>query len=800
MKKGVYHFIGMGGIGMSALARILLQKGCVVQGSDVKISPLLDELQKEGAKIQIGHTKESVAMATTVVYSSDIKEDNVELERAKELKLPLLHRSDLLNQLMAGKKALLVTGSHGKTTTTALLASVLKEGRLDPSFVVGGIHLGWKTNGGAGEGPFFVAEADESDGSFLKTASYGAIVTNLDQEHLNFWKTEEALAQAFQQFFSQASHPEHLFWCGDDANLRLLQPKGISYGFGKNNPLRILSCEVFDRGIRFDLEWKGKRYEQIELALFGRHNGLNGAAVFGLGISLGIKEEDIRKAFREFAGTGRRLEKKGEAHGVEIYDDYGHHPVEIEATLAAIRDKVREKRLVALFQPHRYTRVQDLFDRFVICFDEADLVVMTDIYAAGEAPIEGITSAALYSKMRERLGARLHFYPRTHLETGAASLLMPHDVVIAFGAGDISKACEPILHLYQERAPKWNVGVLFGGTSAEHEVSILSAQNIIRTLDPAFYNVRLFGITKNGEWVVGNDAVEKLKQKITFAENSPKISPEALQELSRCDIAVPMFHGPQGEDGMFQGLLDALDVAYVGCDYRASALCMQKAWTKHIAILAGVPTPPYVEMDRTTYRKNRDILNKKIDETLHYPVWVKAVHLGSSIGVSRAARSGDLHKAAELSFAYDDALIVEQEIEGRQIEFSVLGNEYIRVAPPGEILNEGAFYDYDKKYGAAACGVDIPAKLTPTQLKLGEELAIAMYRASGCKGLARIDFFFDRSGHFWLNEINPMPGFTSTSGFPKMWEAAGLNGTKLMDDLVVLALHKQRRLREIRGK
>ncbi|MDE3045553.1 MAG: UDP-N-acetylmuramate--L-alanine ligase [Verrucomicrobiota bacterium] len=798
--KEIYHFIGLGGIGMSALARILLQRGHTVQGSDSTPSPLLTELEKEGAVVHLGHHGEAVSSATTVVYSSGIHEQNVEVIRAKELALPLLHRSDLLHWLMNGKQSLLVTGTHGKTTTTALLASVLSEAQVDPSWVLGGIHQKWKTNGKLGSGSFFVAEADESDGSFLKTPAYGAIVTNLENDHLDHWKTAKELDAGFARFFAQAQHPEHLFWCGDDPRLKALSPPGVSYGFDPSNALRISFFAPTKTGLLFDLEWKGKRYTDIELHLWGRHNALNGAAVFGLALSLGIPESLIRKAFSEFAGTERRLEKKGEAHAAELYDDYGHHPTEIAVTLRALRDKIREKRLIVVFQPHRYTRVRDLFDSFLTCFGEADLLAMTDIYAAGEAPIEGITTATLYAKMREKLGAKVYFFPRNYLETGVAELLRPHDVVLTIGAGDVTKAGEPILDLYRQKAPKWTLGVLFGGTSAEHPVTLMSAKTILHALDPSLYEIKLFGVTKEGEWITGTDALEKLEQKVSFAPGTPKLPPAVLQELTHCDALIPVFHGPQGEDGMVQGLFDLLHIPYVGCDYRAGVLCMHKGWTKQIALMNGVPTAPFVEIDSVAHRRFPDLLRQRIAETLTYPVWIKPVHLGSSIGITRVTKEEDLSAAIDHAFHYDDILIAEQEVVGSQIEFGLFGNEHICIAEPCKVLNEEAFLSYEKKYGPTACGFEIPAQISPMQKAIGQELAITMYKSTGCKGLARIDFFLDQNGHFWLNEINPFPGFTPTSAYPQMWEASGMPITSLCDQLVILAFHKHRRMDEVRGR
>ena len=795
-----YHFIGMGGIGMSALARILLQQGQKVQGSDVKKSALLDQLQNEGARVQIGHDKEALREGDTVVYSTDIHPDNIELKKAQELKLTILHRSDLLDRLMQDQKPILVSGTHGKTTTTALLAATLVEANLDPTFVIGGILRSSNTNGHAGKGLYFVAEADESDGSFLKTCAFGAIVTNLEKEHLSYWKNEENLKDGFRQFFHQVKNPAHLFWCADDQGLKALHPPGISYGFSEDADCRLSNFVQTQHGVRFDLTIGHQHYRAIELALYGRHNALNGAAVFGLALSLKLGEEAIRRAFTAFGGTARRLEFIGSAQRIEFYDDYGHHPTEIAVTIRALRDRVRERRLIVLFQPHRYTRVRDLFDEFLSSFYEADELIMTDIYPAGEPPIEGITSAVLYTKLREKLGPRVRFFPRQHLESGVAALLRPGDVVLTIGAGDITMTARVLLDEIVHHPPKLTIGVLFGGTSSEHEVSLLSARNIIRSLDLTLYHVKSFGITKDGTWIYGDGALKMLEQKLRSSEDSSKISASILEELDKCDVCIPVFHGPQGEDGMIQGMLDALDLPYVGCDYRSGAVCMHKAWTKHVAMINGVPTAPYIECDTASWRRHPERLIDQVSSHFHFPVWVKPVHLGSSIGVSRVMNFEELKAAANRALHYDDYLIVEQEIEGRQIEFAVLGNEYVRIGEPGEILNHGQFYDYEKKYGPQAMHTQTPADLTPLQVQIGKELAQRMYETCGCKGLARIDFFLDREGHYWLNEINPFPGFTSGSLYPKMWEAAGMKPQELCDELVFLALHRHRRLSEIRGK
>lgn len=786
-----YHFIGMGGIGMSALARVLLQQGKKVQGSDIRASTLLDALECEGAKVEIGQSGQMISEGDTVVYSSDIASDNVEMRRAMDLHLPLLHRSELLNALVGDQLPLLVTGTHGKTTSSALLASVLLEGGMDPSFVIGGLIRPMNTNGRAGRGPYFVAEADESDGSFLKTAAYASIVTNLEEEHLNYWKTPEKLFEAFREFFHNTK--QCAVWCIDDEGLRRLSPRGISYGFSDGADWQISRFCTTRTGLSFDLSHGKKSYRKIDLALYGRHNALNAAAVFVLALQLGVSEEAIRRAFLQFGGAARRLEWLGSAQQIDLYDDYGHHPSEIKATLSALRMRIRERRLVVLFQPHRYSRVRDLFEEFLNCFDEADELIMTDIYSAGEAPIEGICSASLYMRLREKLGAKVRFFSRQHLEHSCAAMLMPGDSVLTLGAGDITACGKILLEKIRELKPQLKVGVLFGGVSPEHNVSLMSAQNILNAIDRSIFSIQSFGVTKEGDWIVGDEAMEQLKKKLL--PNRSRLG-EVLERLKECDVCFPVFHGPQGEDGMIQGLLETLVLAYVGCDYRASAICMQKAWTKQMAMLHGIPTANFVDCSIAQWKENPDSVCERVKQ---FPVWVKPVHLGSSIGVSRVLDKEELQDALSRAFSLDDALIVEQEIVGRQIEFAVLGNDFLRVGEPGEILNHGEFYDYERKYGSSPLMTKTPADLSEIEREVGQDLAVRAYRACGCAGLARVDFFLDRSGHYWLNEINPMPGFTSISLYPKMWEAAGMSQQQLCSELIVLALHRRRHLASFAG-
>jgi len=783
----MYHFIGIGGIGMSALARLALQQGHLVRGSDMRTSTLLDQLEKEGAQIYVGQKAGVLQAGDTVIYSTDIDAENIELSEAKKLNLQILHRSELLRELMHDQKALLVAGTHGKTTTTALLATVLLEEELDPSFMIGGLFLHTKMNGRIGKGPYFVAEVDESDGSFLKTFPFGAIVTNLDREHLNYWKTEEKLAEGFKIFSQQTKNSAHFFWCKDSPWLqKIYGMTGISYGFSSDATCRVSGFSPTEQGCLFNIAYFDQEYIDIELALYGRHNALNATAVFGLALSLGCSEKLIRRAFKNFPGISRRFECIGVAHNIEIYDDYAHHPAEIAATLKTLRDRVRERRVIALFQPHRYSRVRDLFEEFTQCFEDVDELIITDIYSAGEEAIENITASLLLEKLQRTFKGQARFLTKVELVQKTFSLMRPGDTLITLGAGDITAIGKIIFQKVIDAPPKLSVGLLFGGSSPEHEVSLSSASQIAALLDPTIYTVESFGISKEGVWMA--DSLDNSSR-----ENVPILRASILERLLACDVCIPVFHGPRGEDGMVQGMLETLSLPYVGCDFSSCAVCMNKSWTKQIAQAHGVATATSIEVDRIKWRKVSEIIVEEAENLLCYPIWIKPVHLGSSIGVSRAINRQELHTAITLAFKYDEILLLEKEVNGRQIEFALLGNEFLRVGCSGEILNQGQFYDYEKKYGSDSIATQTPANLTLSQEQEGKQLAERIYKACNCHGLARIDFFLDQEGQYWLNEINPFPGFTATSLYQRMWAAAGVSPEALCNELIVLALHRYRK-------
>lgn len=449
MNQG-YHFIGIGGIGMSGLARILTDLKMSVTGSDLTASYVTESLEKLGISVFIGHQETNVPPQATVVYSSDIKQGNPELAIARQRGQPVLHRSDLLVQLMERQEVLAVAGTHGKTTTSALLTTVLFEAGMEPSFAVGGMVFPHYGNGAWGGGRFFVAEADESDGTFLKYHPFGAILTNIDRDHLNHFGSEEAIVAAFDTFAKHVQCSQHLFWCGDDHHLRKIMQQGVSYGLGPSCTLRAENRKQIGWRQTFDIVYQGQRFSDVEIALAGVHNVCNALAVFGLAHSLGIHEQVIRRAFATFGGVKRRCQKIAEEEGLLILDDYAHHPTEIKTTLNGIRQAIGNRRLLVIFQSHRYTRTSDCLGQFGTVFESADEVILTEIYAAGEAPIEGVTHDRLLSELQQDEVSACYL-PRKKVAEIVLELLQDGDVVVTMGAGDITKVGPQLAALVRDR-------------------------------------------------------------------------------------------------------------------------------------------------------------------------------------------------------------------------------------------------------------------------------------------------------------------------------------------------------------
>lgn len=797
-----YHFVGIGGIGMSGLARILLQKkNAVVSGSDLARSGVTESLSAAGAELFYGHSERHIRARQTVVYSSDIRQDNPEYQAALHLHCPMLHRSDLLAKLMEGYRAWLVTGTHGKTTTTALLAWVLIKAARDPSYAIGGIVAGLQANSGYGEGEDFVAEADESDGSFLRYAPNGAIITNIDLDHMTHFGSEMALIDAFHTFARKVKSSEYLFWCGDDVRLKNLKLRGTSYGFNENCSLRASDFRQKGWHTYFDIHFEGKTYREVPLALTGRHNVSNALAVFGLCLRLGVSESQIREAFRTFPGVARRCERKCEAHQVLVIDDYAHHPSEIQVTLRAIRDAIGERRLIAVYQPHRYTRTQDCIGLFGKVFDEADEVIITDIYAAREIPLPNVTHDLVVREIASGSRVPVRYIPRGRLKGHITTVVRPYDVVVMLGAGDVTRLSQEVADHFRQKAPKkLTVGVVCGGISSEHEVTLLSTRQVLPALNRQTYDIKQFGVTKQGKWLREDDVIKKLEAVLCeepAQEREAPLSGALLKELMSCDVVIPVMHGTYGEDGILQGFLDVLGKAYVGSDHRAGAISMDKAATKRLCQAEGIATAPFIDFTAYEWKTDSERIIREIEGRFPWPVWVKPTHLGSSIEVHRIENREALKNALTRIFQVDTHALAEPEVRGRELEIALLGNQEVIAFPPGEIFAGVRVHDYEGKYSSNGTPSEVVAKLPPGVAEEGMALAKRVYRLAGCSGLARIDFFLDESQKYWVNEINPLPGLTATSLGPKMYRAAGLEMEPLLDRLILLALQRRRELNRL---
>ncbi|MCM8790033.1 MAG: UDP-N-acetylmuramate--L-alanine ligase [Candidatus Omnitrophica bacterium] len=398
-----YHLIGIGGIGMSGIAKLLLQANFRVSGSDLYPSKATEELVRLGAKVFIGHNGAYLSDVDAVVYSSAIKENNPEIIEAKKQGICLIKRAEALAQLMKEKKVIAVSGSHGKTTTTSLISHLLFEAGLKPTVAIGGILRNIDNNVYSGSGEYFVAEADESDGSFLYYEPTYSIVTNIDREHLDYYKVFENELDTFRQFFNKTKSNGCLYYCADDSNIKNIisgyKNSSISYGLREKALVRPQHIEFKELTCEFDCIYKDKFIERFYLALGGLHNISNALSVIALGLDLGLDKQIIKKALSNFKGTRRRLEVKFKNEDYTIIDDYAHHPSELKATLSAIGN-LKRRRLIAIFQPHRFTRTKLLLEEFATSFYEADIIIITDIYAANEKPIEGVSAEALYEKIK----------------------------------------------------------------------------------------------------------------------------------------------------------------------------------------------------------------------------------------------------------------------------------------------------------------------------------------------------------------------------------------------------------------
>ncbi|WP_336774400.1 UDP-N-acetylmuramate--L-alanine ligase [Paenibacillus sp. MMO-58] len=455
------HFIGIGGYGMSAIARVMLEMGYKITGSDVARQELTEKLAAKGAQIYIGHEAEHVKGADLVVYSTALSKDNVERMAAEELNIPVLHRAQMLARLMNAGKGVAVAGAHGKTTTSSMIALVMEKCDADPTYIIGGEIVNVGTNAKAGKGEYVVAEADESDGSFLQYHPSIAIVTNIEPDHLeNYDGDFGKLKAAYVKFLSQVKTDGKAIVCADDETITELLPKLdadtasklITYGIDSDAEYKAENISLGDRKVSFEMTHRGTTLGTLELSVPGRHNVYNAMATVITCLEAGLSFDKVAEAIHEFIGAKRRFQVLGEVNDILVIDDYAHHPTEIQATISAA--KATGKRIIAVFQPQRYTRTFFLLEQFSRAFPEADEVIITDIYSpAGEQQIEGVHSRKLVEMIKTNSNANTSYIPtKEEVLEHLTAKVAPGDLVITMGAGDIWKTADALAKTLKAKA------------------------------------------------------------------------------------------------------------------------------------------------------------------------------------------------------------------------------------------------------------------------------------------------------------------------------------------------------------
>jgi UDP-N-acetylmuramate--alanine ligase len=446
---GTIHFVGIGGIGMSGIAEVMHNLGYTVQGSDIAEGYVVEGLRARGIKVMIGHAAENLGEAAVVVTSTAVKRDNPEVAAALEARVPVVRRAEMLAELMRLKSTVAVAGTHGKTTTTSMVAALLDAGGIDPTVINGGIINSYGSNARLGASEWMVVEADESDGSFLRLDGTIAVVTNIDPEHLDFYGTFDRVKEAFVEFIENVPFYGAAVLCIDHPEVQAVIPfirdrRVVTYGFSAQADVRGDNVTPIPGGNRFDAairqrDGSFRRIEGIELPMPGRHNVQNALAAVAVAVEMGCADDVIQTGFAKFTGVKRRFTKVGEVAGATIIDDYGHHPVEIRAVLAAAREGVKG-RVIAVVQPHRFTRLRDHMEDFQGAFNDADIVYAAPVYPAGEQPIDGVDSHAMVAGIKARGHRSAHTIAGADaLADALAGTVEPGDMVVCLGAGDITK-------------------------------------------------------------------------------------------------------------------------------------------------------------------------------------------------------------------------------------------------------------------------------------------------------------------------------------------------------------------------
>ena len=724
---------------MSGLAKMLVHRGFQVAGSDSTASPTTAELEAEGISVRIGHGIEGISpdRATVLSDAIDLK-CSPEVERARELNLPIFRRSQLLGWLLKDRKILAVTGTHGKTTTTGMLGAALKTSGQDPTIVVG---AGVPEFGGPiveGKGKYAVVEACEAYNSFLDLDPYMVLLTNLELDHVDFHESFERLLESVTRFVSRIPEDGCLVFCVDDVGARKVAESftGRKLGYSANP-----KAFAVEPNHLFELA--------LPLALPGAHNALNAAGARVLAVQAGADPAIATRGIAAFGGAERRLQVVREGP-ITVVDDYAHHPSEITASLTALKHRYPDRRLIVVYQPHLYSRTAALIPEFAQALSIADRVVLTDIYPAREAPMPGISSA----RIAELIEKPVDYVPSRHLlPSHMAEIVSPGDLVVGMGAGNIAEFVPSFLRELDRSGPL-KVAVIYGGDSAEREVSLLSGLAIQAALEELGYTFSLCDVT---EMLLGKGSLT------------------GLTGANRPDVAFLAVHGTNAEDGAIQGFLELLHIAYTGSGIQASAIAMDKNLTKQILQRAGLPVP------------NGELLTSpETKTTLVPPFIVKPNAQGSTVGLSFVKAVGQVQPAIEKAFEYDDAVLVEEWIQGMEVSVPVLGD---RALPVVEIAPASGAYDFAAKYTPGATEEIAPARIPAHVAEKAQEYALRAHWTLGCDGATRTDMIIRGDAPVVL-EVNTLPGMTGTSLLPNSAKAAGISFTALVDWMVQDAVRR----------
>lgn len=752
------HLIGIGGAGMRAIANILIQKGYEVSGSDVKESAITKKFSEMGAKIYIGQKPENVEGVEVVVVSTAIPATNPELMGAKELNIPVIHRSDIVKYVLDSTKGIAVAGAHGKTTTTSMIGQIFEEALMDPTIIIGGEvdYLGG--NSKLGKGEYSIVEADESDGSFRKLNPQIEVITNIENDHMDFYKTTENLLSAFETFIGKLPKENGLAVVyGDNKNIRNFvktnMRKFITYGLSDANDYVAKNIKIDGHKMTYDVYSKGEMLLAITLIVPGEHNILNSLAAVVVALNCGIKKDAIIKALAKFTGAKRRFEHKGLYNGIWVVDDYAHHPTEINATLTAAKE-METHRVVCVFQPHRYTRTQLLLNEYATAFKNADVVVMTDIYSAGEAKIDGIDGKSIPNIVKNTTGQDVIYVENAdELPKRLADLVQKGDLVITMGAGNINTYGPKLLSELKNKMKNEKIVVLVGGPSTEAEISRKTGGAIAKTLEEAGYD-------------------------ITLLEFNPKT---VLADICAVNATIVFnaLHGKYGEDGAIQGLLEVAGIPYTGSGIMASAIGMNKKTFKDVLEGAKIPTARSMSFDSA--RSGKKEICDEICANFDFPVVVKAATQGSSIGVVIVKKQEDLETAIADVLKYDHTLIAETYLAGDEFTVGVLDG---KAMPVIMICPHSGNYDFKSKYTVGATDYLVPAPIDEAVAKKLQKISEQVYQLLQCEGVARVDIMTDDKGLPHILEINTIPGMTETSLVPKSAKANGMSFLTLCENIL----------------